>query len=428
VKASHKTRLFLITSAAVAVILALLFAGIVFAVQRQVVAHKESEMRLAFQTSLGGDLSTFPLAQFRQNYPGYSVSIYDRSGSLLRHSGPLEAPSFSGFRLGDEVVYLGQDLDSIRVVIASGWTSAEQGLDALASILAGLWLPLSLLVGAATWLGAHSVFRPLERMSIQAAAIRGSDLTERLAIQDRAEFGAFAEELNRMLDSIQETVEREEQFASDAAHELRTPLAILRTRIETTLLRERNPSEYVEALQAMIVEIDRLTLTIETLLRSARVMVAKADPCALQPIVLEAVERYQGPFRERGVKLESDVRPAIGVILPEELSSILGNLLENALRFSPGGSAVTVALWSTNGFAELSVQDQGSGVPPGMEDKIFERFARADDSRNRTTGGAGIGLAVCRRIAESRGGSIALEPSEKGARFVCRIPSQANGA
>src|SRR5687768_1099949 len=118
-----------------------------------------------------------------------------------------------------------------------------------------------------------------------------------------------------MLDRIEETVQREEQFASDAAHELRTPLAILRTRLETTLLKERSPQEYAQSYEAMLPELERLTLTVESLLRSARGAPAPAEPVDIEPVIMETVARYQPLFANKRVRLDLDTRPTIAEIL-----------------------------------------------------------------------------------------------------------------
>src|SRR5688572_23936138 len=191
-KTSHKTRLFLITTGSVGLVLAIVFIGIVLGVRQKVVAHKEAEMRLAVRTSIAAHGGKLDLVEFRSLYPGYSVAVFDASGKKVVWGGPIQISPVLGFQDMGSHVFLGERVGDEHVVVGSGWTSAEQGLDTLAAILGGLWLPITLLVGAATWLGAQSVFRPLERLSHQAAAISGSNLKERLAIQDRAEFGDFA--------------------------------------------------------------------------------------------------------------------------------------------------------------------------------------------------------------------------------------------
>src|SRR5687768_6187432 len=168
---SHKTRLFLITTASVGVILALLFFSIVLGVRNQVLKHKEFEMRLAVRTARRGANGSLLIETFRRNYPGYSVAVFDNAGRFLRGDGPLRLSKVDGFVERTDYVLLGIDGGAEKIVVGSGWTAPEQGLDTLGMILAVLWLPLTLLVGAATWLGAQSVFRPLERMSHQAAAI-----------------------------------------------------------------------------------------------------------------------------------------------------------------------------------------------------------------------------------------------------------------
>lgn len=420
---SHKTRLFLITTAWVGLILALLFLAIVAGVRGQVLAHKEFEMRLAVRTARLDDNGRIRIDVFRRSYPGYSIGMFDLSGKLLSSSGPLKLSFVEGFVVRDEYVELGVQRGDEQVVVGSGWTAPEQGLDALGAILAALWLPLTLLVGGATWLGAQSVFRPLERMSHQAAAISGSNRSERIAIQDRAEFGEFAAQLNQMLERIEQTRTREEEFASDAAHELRTPLAILRMRIETTLLKERQPTEYVKSLMAMLEEIGSLTQMIESLLQTARSQSVVADPIELEPVVWESVSRWEDTFRSKGVRIETTAEPVRAAILPEELRIILDNLMSNALRFSPDGGLVRVDLYRESNEAVLTVIDEGLGIPEEVRERVFDRFYRAESSRNRESGGAGVGLAVCKKILELRSGAIRVKDTEMGTCIECRLPA-----
>ena len=273
-----------------------------------------------------------------------------------------------------------------------------------------------------TWYTANAIFDPLIRLSAQARAISGSNLNERLATDDQAEFGDFARQLNAMLDRIEQTAHREEQFAADAAHELRTPLSILRTRIETTLLRPRQPEEYAATSALLLDEIDRLTKIVEALLETARGQLTRPPNLRLDPLVEEVCDRW----RTNGTAITTHTTPVTAAIMPEELSIVLDNLLENAVRYAPSGSEVAVKLAAEGDFARLAVRDAGPGIPEEDREAVFDRFVRLDPHRNRTSGGAGIGLSVCRKIVASRQGHIeAISVEPQGAEIIVRLPLQA---
>lgn len=417
---SHKTQLSLTSGLVAGVLLAVLFA-VAWLIARQNVLYEKEVVLESTLKLLGQQTDTaIDVDEARGSYPMVSISVYGPSGNLSRHEGTLTLPRSIGVSTVGDVVMSGRRIRSQTVVVGMTWDDGQRFMNQLAVFLAMLWLPLTVLIGAVTWLTARSVFRPLDKMADQAASIHGANMSDRLATQDRAEFGRFAEQLNAMLDRIQAAFDREEQFASDAAHELRTPLAIIRTQAETTLLNPRKPEEYVTSLDAIVGEIERLTRIIEMLMMSSKSSVEISTPLDISLDTINIVERWRPRAYREGVTIECRTEPAQAKITPEELKVILDNLIDNALRFSPRDTSIEVEVLAIGGRAELRVRDHGPGVPEDLGDKIFERFVRGDDHRNRASGGAGIGLSVCKRIIESRGGSISLEREEGyGAVFVC---------
>lgn len=419
---SHKTRLFLVSTLTVGMVLAIVFTAIVIGVRHKVVVHKESEMLLALTTGAAVKDGRFVLDRFREAFPSYSASVYDQSGKLLQSSGPLKTELMQGFEEHGSFVTVGTKIGEQLVVSSSEWTPVEHGLDDLAFILASLWLPLTLLVGVATWLGAQSVFRHLEKLRLQAAEIRGSDLKRRVAIQDRAEFGEFAEQLNQMLDRIEQAVRREEEFATDAAHEFRTPLAIMKMQIQTTLLKERSPEEYTQSLEVMLAEVSRLSGISESLLQSARGIETQAPPLDLAQVVGEVVKRSQTKLSGGEPRLQLETETALVQISADEVGILLDNLISNAVRYGAEDKPIQIKLHKNGSWASLSVHNRGSCMTPEVQEKVFERFYRGEESRNRQQGGAGVGLSVCKRIVESRGGTISVENTELGTAFVSKFP------
>lgn len=389
--------------------LAALFTAIVLTVRANAYRERREELSAALAAASEGEDARFDVAEFREAHPEIAVRVGDRFGP--------SPPRFltDGNRLTLVAGYRVQTL-----ALSVDLRGTERRVAEIATILALLLLPLALLVGAATWLAARSVFRPLGRLSAQALAMGEGDLSARLATTDRAEFGAFAHDLNLMLDRIEATARREERFAEDAAHEFRTPLAILRSRLETALLRPRAPREYEAVLRRSVGEIERLTAITEALLRSARGETETAPPIPLAPLVAEAGERWEERFARAGVRLVLEPIPTVVAVglLREEAGLILDNLLSNALRYAPPETAVVVSASVNESEVALTVSDEGPGVAPELGEAIFARFVRGDDSRSRASGGAGIGLSVCREIVAARGGRMTLGPSDGGGATV----------
>lgn len=415
---SHKARLAAISTAVVAALLAAVFLAVVTLARRTTFREERDKMREAFQAVARLELPQFSMASLAEAGPGLSARVYDRQGRLIAFRGPMPAlpdAPFVGFVERPGWLILVEHAGEERVALAESTADVEAGLSELTLVLAALWLPLSLLVGGATWLAAQSVFRPLTRLADGAAAIE--DFSQRLSTPDEAEFGAFADGLNRMLARIEESAMRGERFAADAAHELRTPLAVLRTQVETTLLRPRTEGEYVVSHEALLVELERLSAVVEALLRSARAPAGDAAPLDLEPLVRAA------GVRSVLSNLRMDLAPAQARALPEEVSVVVDNLLDNARRFAPEGTEILLSLAASEEGAKLRVVDHGPGIAPEHAPHVFERFYRADEDRGRASGGAGIGLAVCRRFVATRGGSIGVEETPGGgATFVVRWP------
>ena len=408
---SHRLRLTLTTTFATGVILAVIFASSAELERENTLNEQKGYVTQALKNFTPAEDPKFDLHEFNEAHPELAVATFGPDGALVEHAGPFTLTRQVG--LSEEANHLnyGQEFKGQTVVIGVDLTDTQRGLSRLNHILFILWFPLTMTVWLITGATAKAVFRPLERLTAQAVEMSGNDLAERLDTADQAEFGAFALQLNAMLERIQSTVKRGEQFSQDAAHELRTPLAILRTRLETSLLQPRTPAEYQETLARAVKDIERLTNLSESLLRSARGDAGPAPPADLVSFLDLAPERWRTRFYSRSVDLVFDAgstatnRPR-SKILPDELAIVIDNLLDNALRYSPPASTVTIRLAREGNLASVTVRDQGMGVPPDLGDRIFDRLVRADDSRNRESGGAGIGLAVCRQIIQSRGGQM----------------------
>lgn len=279
------------------------------------------------------------------------------------------------------------------------------------------------------WLMAGRALRPVERMRQEAAAISADEPGRRLPVPpSEDEIARLGETLNLMLARLEQALERERRFVDDASHELRTPLGILRTELELALRRARTREELEAALRSAAEESERLTTLAEDLLVLARsdrgLLPVHRENTDVGALIHEAVGRSSFSAQSKGVSIEEEgPERAVATIDPTRLRQALVNLLDNALRHSPTGSVVTVKHALLEDALEVSVSDQGPGFPSGFLESAFDPFTRSDEARTRKGGGAGLGLAIVRAVAEAHGGSAsALNNATGGAKVVLHIP------
>jgi two-component system OmpR family sensor kinase len=280
----------------------------------------------------------------------------------------------------------------------------------------------------ARWVAAR-LTRPLE--AIAAAAQRINDQTPAARIPDTspdAELRTLTGVLNATLARLQAALETERRLIADASHELRTPLTNLRGTVEVALRRPRQAAEYEQTLRECRAEIERLCRLVEELLVLSRAdagqLSLSAAPLDLVSLARAAVRAHAPRAAEAGVELvlaaEGD---AVVAGDADRLRSLIDNLLDNALRHAPRGSAVEIAVGRAGAEAVLSVRDQGPGLSPEQQAHVFDRFYRVDPARQRHSGGAGLGLAIAKVVAEAHGGRLGVEStSGSGATFILRLP------
>jgi signal transduction histidine kinase len=268
--------------------------------------------------------------------------------------------------------------------------------------------PIALVLASLLAYGlAAAALRPVESMRRRAAGIRPSDRGQRLPVPDTDdEIARLGATLNDLIARLESALERERRFVADASHELRTPLALLRSELELAQRRPRSREELEAALASAAEETERLSRLADDLLVLAR---ADADGLALRPgpvRVRELAERVGSRFDRRA----AESGRTVDVEAPRHLELVgdharieqaLTNLVDNALRH--GGGTVRIVAAANNGSVELHVLDDGPGFDDAFVAQAFERFSRADEAR--ANGGAGLGLAIARVIAEAHGGT-----------------------
>jgi heavy metal sensor kinase len=294
--------------------------------------------------------------------------------------------------------------------------------------LVGLIVALLLAWRGGHWL-AEQVFRPITAITNEAQRIDAEALSRRLTVPSADdELRCLALAFNSMIERLDTAFGQQRQFTADASHELRTPLAVLRSEIEVALSHPRESGYDTAAFGRLGDEAERLTRIVENLLALAQAdsgAVLAHDRIDLQELVADAGARFTPRARARCVRFQLTLGDA-GQISGDALwlTQLLTNLLENALRHSPNDGTITLQLSSSAAEVEVSVSDTGEGIAPEHLPHIFERFYRADGARDRATGGAGLGLAICDWVARSHGGAIDVtsEPG-RGTTFTLRLPA-----
>ncbi|TDC95930.1 HAMP domain-containing histidine kinase [Saccharopolyspora aridisoli] len=273
------------------------------------------------------------------------------------------------------------------------------------------------LVGFATWLVVHRSLRPVDRIRSAAAGLPEG---ERLPVPEAAdEIRALAEELNAMLARRDADTERLRRFTGDAAHELRNPVASIRAQAEVAVMHP-DPDIAHETLQDIALEAQRLSTLVESLLALAR---AEREVEPTRPVDLTAAARTAAERLGSDVELDVPEGPVLVLASPAEVSTVLENIIGNALRYTR--TLVRVSVQAEPGMGvRLLVDDDGPGIPAEHRMRVFDRFYRVEPDRARSTGGAGLGLALAAEAVRRRGGSVhAGEAPSGGARIEVRWPA-----
>ena len=287
--------------------------------------------------------------------------------------------------------------------------------------------PLALILATLSgYVLAGLALRPVDSMRRRAASISAETPGERLPVPRTGdEIERLGRTLNEMLGRLEAALQREREFVADAGHELRTPLALLRTELELALRHGGSPTELREAIRSSSEEVDRLAQLAEDLLLIAR---SEEGRLALRTETLDGgalldsvARRFELRAQEAGRRLSAEEAAGLELVGDRiRLEQALGNLVENALRYGAGDVGLSVA--TENGFVQLHVTDEGTGFPPEFLERAFERFTRPDAGRTR--GGTGLGLSIVRVIAEAHGGlAVATNRAGGGADVWIALPA-----
>jgi signal transduction histidine kinase len=300
------------------------------------------------------------------------------------------------------------------------------GPTAVISILLGI---LTLVIGL---LLMRRLINPLSEVIAAAQSVSQGDLTARVSVQTRNDdLSALSDNFNRMADELERSDKQRRNMLADIAHELRTPITVMRGRLEGIL------DGVYPADDAHIAPALEETYLLERLVEDLRLLaLADANQLRLEMRsvnLADLAETITGLFSaqasEKNVDLQLKVDPNLPEVMldPQRFQQVVGNLIDNALRYTPAGSSIDVSIQKINNTIQVCVADKGSGITEDELGHIFDRFWRGEKSRARTTGGAGLGLSIAKQLVEAQGGNIsAHNRSPQGFEVLITLPVNGN--
>jgi heavy metal sensor kinase len=306
----------------------------------------------------------------------------------------------------------------IRLIVGKDLAIVNQPLAELASAYL-LTLPLALIaVGAGGWWIAHRAATPLKAITRQAEKICVSDLNQRLAAPvSQDEIGHLTVVLNEMFDRLQRSFEQVTRFTSDASHELKTPVALMRAQLETTLGSGKITSSQRELVSNLIEQCSQLSQVVDGLLFLSRAddrrLAIEQNPVDLAALVYELREDTEILAGQAGLTLQFQL-PAHLVVVGDArlLRRAVMNLIDNAIKYNHAAGIVVVAAWRDKENAVMMVRNTGPSISPAARERLFERFYRSDSSHNKEKSGQGLGLSIAREIARAHRGDVSLLRSD----------------
>lgn len=361
------------------------------------------------------------------NLSGGGLSIPSDTRTLARQKGGSHA-SINGLRVAVVPISPNQDLGFAAV--AEPLSVIDEALRRVRrDFFAGVPLILFLATAGGYFLALKSL-SPITSMNRQVQRITAENLSSRLNVtNERDELGRLTTTINELLERLESSFKEQQRFVADASHELRTPLAILRGEADVALEKQRGPEEYRQSLRLINEEAERLSRIVEDLFILARrpidARVVVKERVDLVRMVGDCVRAAQVLADRKNLSLKLHAATALSVTGDDDLlKRMILNLLDNAVKYTPEGGAISVELMRQNGNARVVVQDTGIGIPEKDQAHVFDRFYRVDKARSRALGGAGLGLSIVQWIVKVHGGTVSVQsvPGD-GSAFVVDLPS-----
>lgn len=354
---------------------------------------------------------------------------------LLYHSGAVSIDSLNGF-VFEYTPESSEDPDGLAIEISDSQMSefisrfSDEAYDVKTDFGRKGWLitiAVTIVSTAIAYFVSGQALKPLRKLSQQAEKIDQDSISDiRLNEDTVKEFRQLSVSVNLMLDRLSESFATQRQFSGNAAHELRTPLAIMQTKLELFAAEHKNmEGDTAELVRSQAEQLDRLSKLVHTLLEMSNLSSApRSDRIELAPLVEEIITDLTPLASQNDITMEQDCDNVVITGSDALIYRLVFNLIENAVKYNRRGGSVSVSVHKENSDVVVRVSDTGCGIPEEYRESIFQPFFRVDKSRSRQMGGVGLGLALVHEIAVLHGGSVRAEPGNKvGTVFIVTLPA-----
>jgi signal transduction histidine kinase len=371
------------------------------------------------------------------------------SADLLAALSSSRAPGYFNFRVGRDR-YRAVRFDGIRVIdrevngglrrpvtvlyAAPTWYLWREAVEAVQFYLVASVLLLAITGIALVWFLRRRL-SPLQELAAIAGRVstRSWEFVPPAAVLRTTELAPIALSMEELLKGLQLAFERQRRLTGDAAHELKTSIAVLKSSLQLLSMVPRTAEQYEAGLEGLLLDSARMEELVSRMLTLARLEeapVEHSESCELQSVLRDVAERLRPLAELKQVVLDVSAAEAPVVAMPAGDADLLcSNLLMNALQHSSPNQRVSVLVRALGGVTELRVADQGDGIPTSALPHVFERFFRADRSRSRASGGAGLGLSICKAIAERANGTIHIQSAVgTGTEVTVTLPARSTSA
>ena len=354
---------------------------------------------------------------------------------LLYHSGAVSIDSLNGF-VFEYTPEFSEVPDGLAIEISDSQMSefisrfSDEAYDVKADFGRKGWLitvAVTIVSAAIAYFVSGQALKPLRKLSQQAEKIDQDSISDiRLNEDTVKEFRQLSVSVNLMLDRLSESFATQRQFSGNAAHELRTPLAIMQTKLELFAAEHKNmEGDTAELVRSQAEQLDRLSKLVHTLLEMCNLSSApRSERIELAPLVEEIITDLTPLASQNDITMEQDCDNVVITGSDALIYRLVFNLIENAVKYNRRGGSVSVSVHKENNDVVIRVSDTGCGIPEEYRESIFQPFFRVDKSRSRQMGGVGLGLALVHEIAALHGGSVRTEPENKpGTVFIVTLPA-----
>lgn len=354
---------------------------------------------------------------------------------LLYHSGAVSIDSLNGF-VFEYTPESSEDPDGLAIEISDSQMSefisrfSDEAYDVKTDFGRKGWLitvAVTIVSAAIAYFVSGQALKPLRKLSQQAEKIDQDSISDiRLSEDTVKEFRQLSISVNLMLDRLSESFATQRQFSGNAAHELRTPLAIMQTKLELFAAEHKNmEGDTAELVRSQAEQLDRLSRLVHTLLEMSNLSSApRSDRIELAALVEEIITDLTPLASQNDITMEQDCDNVVITGSDALIYRLVFNLIENAVKYNRRGGSVSVSVHKENSDVVVRVSDTGCGIPEEYRESIFQPFFRVDKSRSRQMGGVGLGLALVHEIAVLHGGSVRAEPGNKvGTVFIVTLPA-----